>query len=151
MAHSDTLTSETRPTTLVDGLEVEVFTTEEEAASAFAAVPSYVGQQATAFVTKRRTLLANRNRGVWRWHTPFVIVWPIGADTANVNSAASIFGSHNTRRCARAVAWPCGDGATPMPRSSGCAGTAFSPGYLHLGAFRHTTHRLSDHITAIEG
>jgi hypothetical protein len=52
MTHIDTLTSETRPTTLVDGLEVEVFATEEEAASAFAAVPSYVEQQVAVFVTQ---------------------------------------------------------------------------------------------------
>jgi hypothetical protein len=50
MTHSDTLTSETRPTISVDGLEVEVFATEEEAQAAFAAVPSYVEQQAAAFV-----------------------------------------------------------------------------------------------------
>jgi exopolyphosphatase/pppGpp-phosphohydrolase len=50
MTHSDTLTSETRPTTSVDGLEVEVLTTEEEAQAAFAAVPSHVEQQAAAFV-----------------------------------------------------------------------------------------------------
>ncbi len=48
--HSDTLTSDTRPTTSVDGLAVEVFTTEEEAQVAFTAVPSYVAQQAAAFV-----------------------------------------------------------------------------------------------------
>jgi hypothetical protein len=49
MTH-DTLTSETRPTTLVDDLEVEVFATEYEAASAWNSVPSYVEQQAAAFV-----------------------------------------------------------------------------------------------------
>ncbi len=52
MTPPNTLTSETRPTISVDGLEVEVFATEEEATLAFAAVPSYVGQQATAFVTQ---------------------------------------------------------------------------------------------------
>ena len=50
MTHPDMLTTETRPTTNVDGLEVEVFATEQEAASAFAAVPSYVERQAAAFV-----------------------------------------------------------------------------------------------------
>jgi hypothetical protein len=48
MTHSDTLTSETRPIISVDGLEVEVFTTEEEAQATFATVPSYVEQQAAA-------------------------------------------------------------------------------------------------------
>jgi hypothetical protein len=51
MTH-DTLTSETRPTMLVDGLEVEIFATEEEAHAAFDAVPSFVSQQAAAFVTQ---------------------------------------------------------------------------------------------------
>ena len=51
MTHADTLTSETRPTISVDGLEVEVFATEEEAALAFETVPSYVEQQVAAFVT----------------------------------------------------------------------------------------------------
>lgn len=50
MTHADTLTSETRPTISVDGLEVEVFATEEEAALAFETVPSYVEQQADTFV-----------------------------------------------------------------------------------------------------
>jgi hypothetical protein len=50
MTHSDTLTSDTRPTTLVGGLEVEVFTTEEEAQAAFETAPSNVEQQAAAFV-----------------------------------------------------------------------------------------------------
>jgi hypothetical protein len=50
MTQVDTLTSETRPTIIDDGLEVEVFATEHEAASAFAAVPSYVERQAAAFV-----------------------------------------------------------------------------------------------------
>jgi hypothetical protein len=50
MTHADTLTSETRPTISVDGLEVEVFATEEEAALAFETVPSYVEQKAAAFV-----------------------------------------------------------------------------------------------------
>ena len=50
MTHCDTLTSETRPTISVDGLEVEVFATEEEAQAAFATVPSYVEQQAAAYV-----------------------------------------------------------------------------------------------------
>ncbi len=48
MTHSDALTSETRPTISVDGLEVEVFLTEEEAQAAFATVPSNVEQQAAA-------------------------------------------------------------------------------------------------------
>jgi hypothetical protein len=52
MTHSDTLTSETRPTISVDGLEVEVFATEEEAQAAFATVPSYVEQQAAAYVAQ---------------------------------------------------------------------------------------------------
>lgn len=52
MISVDTLTPETRPMQVVDGLEVEVFATEEEAASAFAAVASYVEQQAAAFVTQ---------------------------------------------------------------------------------------------------
>jgi uncharacterized protein YabE (DUF348 family) len=50
MTHSDTLTRATRPTISVDGLEVEVFTTEEEVQAAFETVPSYVGQQAATFV-----------------------------------------------------------------------------------------------------
>ena len=50
MTHADTLTSDTRPTTSVDGLVVEVFTTEEEAAIAFDTVPSHVEQQAATFV-----------------------------------------------------------------------------------------------------
>ena len=52
MTHSDALTSETRPTMSVDGLEVEVFMTEEEAQAAFATVPSYVEQQASARVAQ---------------------------------------------------------------------------------------------------
>ena len=52
MTHADTLTSETRPTMSVDGLEVEVFLTEEEAQAAFATVPSYVEQQASACVAQ---------------------------------------------------------------------------------------------------
>ncbi len=52
MTHSDTLTSDTRSTISVDGLEVEVFTTEEEAQATFATVPSYVEQQAAAFVAQ---------------------------------------------------------------------------------------------------
>ena len=52
MTHSGTLALETRPTTNVDGLEVEVFVAEEEARAAFAAVPSYVECQAAAFVTQ---------------------------------------------------------------------------------------------------
>ena len=50
MTHADTLTSDTRPTMNVDGLEVEVFATEEEAQAAFATVPFHVEQQDTAFV-----------------------------------------------------------------------------------------------------
>ena len=50
MTHADTLTREARPTTTVDGLEVEVFASEEEAHSACNAVPSFVEQQAAAFV-----------------------------------------------------------------------------------------------------
>jgi hypothetical protein len=50
MTHSDTLTSDTRPTISVDGLEVEVFMTEEEAQAAFETAPSNVEQQAAAFV-----------------------------------------------------------------------------------------------------
>ena len=45
----DPLTRQTRPMQIVDGLQVEVFTSEEEAVAAFAAVPSYVEQQAAAF------------------------------------------------------------------------------------------------------
>jgi hypothetical protein len=56
MTHSDALTSETRPTTSVDGLVVEVFTTEEEAALAFATVPSHVEQQAAAFVAATKQI-----------------------------------------------------------------------------------------------
>jgi hypothetical protein len=52
MTHADTLTSETRPTMIADGLEVEVFATEEEAQAAFATVPSYVEQQAAASVAQ---------------------------------------------------------------------------------------------------
>jgi len=52
MTHCDTLTSETRPTMIVDGLEVEVFMTEEEAQAAFATVLSYVEQQAAACVAQ---------------------------------------------------------------------------------------------------
>jgi len=52
MTHCDTLTSETRPTISVDGLEVEVFATEEEAQAAFATVPSNVEQQAAACVAQ---------------------------------------------------------------------------------------------------
>jgi hypothetical protein len=52
MTQANTLTSETRPTTSVDGLEVDVFATEEEAQAAFAAVPSYVERQAAAFVAQ---------------------------------------------------------------------------------------------------
>lgn len=52
MIPPNTLTSETRSTTSVDGLEVEVFATEEEALAAFAAVPSYVLRQAAAFVAQ---------------------------------------------------------------------------------------------------
>ena len=47
-----TLTPGTRPTIIVDGLEVELFTTEAEALAAFAEVPSYVEQQAAAFVVQ---------------------------------------------------------------------------------------------------
>jgi hypothetical protein len=50
MTPSDALTLETRSTMRVDGLEVEVFATEEEARAAFDTVPSYVEQQAAAFV-----------------------------------------------------------------------------------------------------
>jgi hypothetical protein len=50
MTPADTLTMRTRPTIIVDGLEVEVFATEHEAASAWNAVPSYVERQAAAFV-----------------------------------------------------------------------------------------------------
>ena len=50
MTYADTLTSDTRPTTSVDGLEVEVFPTEQEAAAAFATVLSPEEQQAAAFV-----------------------------------------------------------------------------------------------------
>jgi hypothetical protein len=56
MSHSDTLTSDTRPTTSVDGLEVEVFTTEEEAQAAFATVLSHVEQQAVAFVAATKQI-----------------------------------------------------------------------------------------------
>lgn len=49
MTHFASLTTEARSTTIVDGLEVELFATEEEALAAFAAVPSYVEQQAAAF------------------------------------------------------------------------------------------------------
>jgi hypothetical protein len=56
MTQTDTLTSRAQPTTCVDGLEVEVFTTEEEAASVFAAVPSSVEQQAAAFVAHTATM-----------------------------------------------------------------------------------------------
>ena len=52
MTHADTLTSETRPTISVHGLEVEFFATEEEAQAAFATVPSYVEQQAAACVSQ---------------------------------------------------------------------------------------------------
>ena len=52
MTQPNTLTSETRPTIIDDGLEVEIFATEHEAASAFAAVPSYVERQAAAFVAQ---------------------------------------------------------------------------------------------------
>jgi len=45
MTPANTLTHETRPTTLVDGLEVEVFATEEEAVAAWNSVPSYVERQ----------------------------------------------------------------------------------------------------------
>jgi hypothetical protein len=56
MTPPNTLTSETRPTISVDGLEVEIFATEEEAASAFAAVPSYVEQQVAAFVAATKQI-----------------------------------------------------------------------------------------------
>ena len=56
MTHADTLTSETRPTISVDGLEVEVFLTEEEAQAAFATVPSHVEQQAAAFVAATKQI-----------------------------------------------------------------------------------------------
>jgi len=52
MTHSNTLISETRPTISVDGLEVEVFATEEEAQAAFATVPSYGEQQLAACVAQ---------------------------------------------------------------------------------------------------
>jgi hypothetical protein len=52
MTHADTLTSETRPTIIDDGLEVEVFATEHEAASAWYSVPSFVSHQAAAFVAQ---------------------------------------------------------------------------------------------------
>ena len=67
MTHVSTLTSETRPTTLVDGLEVEIFATEEEAHAAFDAVPSYVEQQAAAFVAHTITVASTR---VWRGVSP---------------------------------------------------------------------------------
>jgi hypothetical protein len=41
-----------RPTTLDDGLEVEVFTTEDEAQASWNSVPSHVEQQAAAFVAQ---------------------------------------------------------------------------------------------------
>jgi hypothetical protein len=56
MTPPNTLTSETRSTISVDGLEVEIFATEEEAASAFAAVPPYVEQQAAAFVAATKQI-----------------------------------------------------------------------------------------------
>ena len=56
MTPPNTLTSETRPTISVDGLEVEIFATEEEAASAFAAVPNYVEQQAAMFVAATKQI-----------------------------------------------------------------------------------------------
>ena len=49
MIQTDTLTQQTRPTQVVDGLQVESFASEAEARAAFAAVPSYVEQQAAAF------------------------------------------------------------------------------------------------------
>ena len=55
MTHADTLTSDTRPTMNVDGLEVEVFATEEEAL-AFATVPSFVEQPVAAFVAATKQI-----------------------------------------------------------------------------------------------
>ena len=52
MTQANTLTSETRPTTLVDGLAVEIFATEQEAQAAWNSVPSYVERQAAAFVAQ---------------------------------------------------------------------------------------------------
>jgi len=56
MTPVDTLTHGTRPTSIVDELEVELFATEEEALAAFATVPSYVEQQASAFVAQTARL-----------------------------------------------------------------------------------------------
>jgi hypothetical protein len=61
MTHTNTLTSETRSTTYVDGLEVEIFATEQEARAAFAAVPSYVECQAAAFVTQTAHLTSQQD------------------------------------------------------------------------------------------
>lgn len=47
----DPLTHEARPMQIVDGLQVEMFASEDEARAAFAVVPSYVEQQAAAFAT----------------------------------------------------------------------------------------------------
>ena len=66
----DPLTPETRPMQVVDGLQVESFASEEEARAAFAAVPSYVEQQAAAFAAAPSPLARTgeergRTHGKW--------------------------------------------------------------------------------------
>ena len=63
MTHADILTRETRPTTLIDGLEVEIFATEEEAASAWNSVPSYGEHQAAAFVAQTAHIASEQEEG----------------------------------------------------------------------------------------
>ena len=58
----DTLTTQVRSTTVVDGLEVELFATEVEALAAFATVPSYVEQQTTAFVAQTAHLASTDSK-----------------------------------------------------------------------------------------
>ena len=61
MTYANTLTMQTRPTTSVDGLAVEVIAAEQEARAAFAAVPSYVECQAAAFVTQTAHLTSQQD------------------------------------------------------------------------------------------
>ena len=58
----DPLAHGTLSTTRVDGLEVELFTTVEEALVAFATVPSYVEQQTAAFVAQTAPLVSLDNK-----------------------------------------------------------------------------------------